>query len=206
MMRLALFALGVVLAMPAAAQDPPSLDGFADGIQHWQNRHGSDYARYPPDQVGRIADNLLLYQRRDGGWIENQDPARILDDVERAAFAGQRDRNGGSFDNRNIYTQVEYLAAAFARSGDARYRDASLRGIDFILAQQLPRCGGWPHTVPATQSYHPHITIADDVTAGVLGTLRLVSSDTVLFGFVSQALRTRVDAAIAQGDACLLRL
>ncbi|TWI05792.1 PelA/Pel-15E family pectate lyase [Luteimonas cucumeris] len=206
MMRLALFALGVVLAMPAAAQDPPSLDGFADGIQHWQNRHGRDYARYPPDQVGRIADNLLLYQRRDGGWIENQDPARILDDVERAAFAGQRDRNGGSFDNRNIYTQVEYLAAAFARSGDARYRDASLRGIDFILAQQLPSCGGWPHTVPATQSYHPHITIADDVTAGVLGTLRRVIMDEVLFGFVGADLREKVSAAVARGDACLLRL
>ncbi len=41
--------------------------------------HGDDYPRYAPDQVARIADNILLYQRSDGGWIENQDPARILD-------------------------------------------------------------------------------------------------------------------------------
>jgi hypothetical protein len=26
----------------------PSLAGFDDAIHHWQNRHGSDYARYAP--------------------------------------------------------------------------------------------------------------------------------------------------------------
>ena len=181
------------------------LDGFADGIHHWQNLHGRDYPRHAPDQVAAIADNLLLYQRRDGGWTENRDPARIVPDAERDAIRAESAREGGSFDNRNIYTQVSYLAEAFARSGEARYRDAAVRGLDFILAEQIPTCGGWPHSVPSRTSYHGHITFADDVTSGVLTTLRRVQREPV-FGFITADQRARVDAAVTAGDACLLRL
>ena len=101
------------------------LDGFRDGIHHWQNLHGSDYPRHAPEDHVRIADNILLYQRRDGGWIENRDPARIIPDEERDAIRSESDRDGGSFDNRNVYTQVEYLTEAFTLSGDARYREGA---------------------------------------------------------------------------------
>ncbi len=193
---------------PAWAQAPaaPSLAGFEDAIHHWRNAHGDKYPRYAPEQVAQIADNLLRYQRADGGWIENQDPARILDGADKARLDAEARRSGGSFDNRNIYTQLDYLATAYAITGDARYRDGSLKGLAFTLAQQVPACGGWPHTVPATQSYHPHITLADDVTAGVLGALRKVLTDTHRYAFVDAALRARVQAAVDRGDACLLRL
>jgi PelA/Pel-15E family pectate lyase len=198
----------MLMAQVASAQAPatPSLAGFEDAIHHWRNVHGDAYPRYAPDQVALIADNILRYQRVDGGWIENQDPARILDDAEKARFDAEARKSGGSFDNRNIYTQLDYLATAYAITGDPRYRDGSLKGLAFTLAQQIPACGGWPHTVPATQSYHPHITIADDVTAGVLGTLRKVLTDTRRYAFVDAALRARVQAAVDAGDACLLRL
>lgn len=199
----------VMLLLPAsvvAQTVAPPLTGFEDAIHHWRNVHGDAYPRYDANQVAQIADNILRYQRVDGGWIENQDPARILDETEKARFDAEARKSGGSFDNRNIYTQLDYLATAYAITGDTRYRDGSLKGIAFTLAQQIPSCGGWPHTVPATQSYHPHITIADDVTAGVLGTLRNVVSDTRRYAFVDAALRARVRTAIDQGDACLLRL
>lgn len=206
--RLLVAGLACVLApvAGAGAVPVPSLAGFEDAIHHWRNVHGDAYPRYAPDQVASIADNILRYQRTDGGWVENQDPARILDDAEKARVQAEATKSGGSFDNRNIYTQLDYLATAYAITGDARYRDGSLKGIAFTLTQQIPACGGWPHTVPATQSYHPHITIADDVTAGVLGTLRKIVSDTRRYAFVDAALRARVRAAIDAGDACLLRL
>lgn len=205
-MAAALACASLAAAAAEPAQDAAALSGFEDAIHHWRNVHGDQYPRYAPEQVTRIADNILLYQRRDGGWVENQDPARILDDAERARFIAEAQKNGGSFDNRNIYTQLDYLATAYAITGDARYRDGSLRGLTFTLAHQDARCGGWPHTVPASQSYHPHITIADDVTAGVLGTLRKVLTDTRRYGFVDDALRARVRTAVERGDACLLRL
>lgn len=207
--------LALACAIPASVQAregvgapvaAPSLAGFGDAIHHWRNVHGDKYPRHAPDDVAKIADTILLYQRVDGGWKENEDPARILDDETRARFAEESKTSGGSFDNRNIYTQLDYLATAWAITGDARYRDGSLRGLEFTLAQQVPACGGWPHTVPANQSYHPHITIADDVTAGVLGTLRKVLADRVRFAFVDDATLARVADAVRRGDDCLLRL
>ncbi|WP_415254153.1 pectate lyase [Thermomonas sp.] len=203
--------LPCMLAACAAPQvqqttPPPDLAGFADAIHHWRNVHGDEYPRHAPEDVAKIADNILLYQRADGGWKENEDPARVLDDATRARYAEEARKSGGSFDNRNIYTQVAYLATAHAITGDARYRDGSLRGLQFTLAQQIAGCGGWPHTVPATESYHPHITIADDVTAGVLGMLRQVLDDRQRYGFVDAATLARVRDAVARGDACLLRL
>jgi PelA/Pel-15E family pectate lyase len=209
-LRALVLATGTMLVMASAtAQEPPAslpLDGFNDGIHHWQNGQGNDYPRLSAKDTVGIANNLLLYQRADGGWIQNQDPARILDATEREHFAEESSKTGGSFDNRNIYTQVEYLAAAYVATGDARYRDASLRGIEFILAHQDPKCGGWPHTVPTSQRYHPYLTIADDVTSGVLTTLRKASTDTRRFGFVDAPLRQRIAQAVERGDTCLLRL
>lgn len=190
----------------SAEQSPAALSGFEDAIDHWRNSHRDSYLRHTPEQVVEIADNLLLYQRADGGWVENQDPARILDSAERAHFEEESRKTGGSFDNRNVYTQVEYLAAAYTATRDIRYRDASLKGIEFILAHQDPKCGGWPHTVPSSQRYHPYITIADDVTSGVLTTLRKATAGTRRFGFLDASLRKRIVRAVERGDACLLRL
>ncbi|MCR6663186.1 MAG: pectate lyase [Luteimonas sp.] len=182
------------------------LDGFKDGIHHWQNLHGSDYPRHAPEDYVRIADNILLYQRRDGGWVENRDPARIIPDEERDSIRADASKAGGSFDNRNVYTQVEYLAEAFALGGDARYRDAALKGLDFILAHQSDGCGAWPHTVPATTRYHPLLTIADEVTSGVLSTLRRAMSGGAPFDFLDHEALARIQVAVARGDACLLAL
>ena len=101
---------------------------------------------------------------------------------------------------------LDRLAAAHALTGDARYRDAALRGLEFTLAQQIPGCGGWPHTVPAAQRYHPLITFADDVTVGVLGVLRQAATGQGRYAFLQPAMRGRIAAAVARGDDCVLRL
>ncbi len=203
--------LGVGMAATAAHAAPPAaapaipVGGFNDGVNHWRSGHADGYARLEPQQYRQIADNLLLLQRRSGGWPVNQDPLRVLDAAAREAARAARDEPGGSFDNRTTYTQVDYLAEAFARSSDSRYRDAALRGLDFILDQQIQRCGGWPHSVPARTDYHERITFADDVTSGVLATLRQVQH-APRFAFVDAARRARVATAVQRGDACLLRL
>jgi len=214
-MRIALPGVALLgLAVPVAPAPAPraftavSLDGLGDGIRHYRNRHGADYPTYPAQQIVEIADNILLMQRTSGGWIENQDPTRVLDAGERARLLAEKDKPDISFDNRNITAQVAYLAAVLEQTGDPRYRQAARRGLEVILAQQEPTCGGWPHTVPAREPYHSHITIADEVTPLLLAQLRQVAASTPPFGFTSTdpALRERAARAVARGDACLLRL
>lgn len=208
MRRMILIAAALALSGCVGAQptETPSLEGFGDAIHHWRNLHGSDYATYRPNQVREIADNVLLYQRDNGGWIENRDPTRVLNAEERAAVAGERGKESASFDNRNVYSQVAYLLGAHALLGDAKYRDAALKGLDFILSRQVASCGGWPHTVPPAQAYHDKITIADEVTSGNLRLLRKVAAGKGPFAAVDAARRKASAAALARGDACVLRL
>jgi len=193
-------------ALAESKNEPIPLTAFSDGIKHWQDRHGKDYARYQPRQVTEIADNLLLYQRNNGGWIENRDPARILDAAEKAALVAEKAEDRSSFDNRNIYSQIEYLAAAFGQTRRTTYRNAAARGLDYALAQQIPGCGGWPHTVPGTASYHGYITIADEVTSGLLRLLRKISAGAYPFGYIDSPTRERAKAALDRGDECVLKL
>lgn len=195
-----------VTAQAAEAASAISLDAFRDGAAHWKNGHDADdYPIYRPDQVREIADNLLRYQRSNGGWPSNFDPQRILGDDELRQLAGKRDQADTTFDNRATYPEVEYLAAAYQRLGDVRYREAAVRGIEFILKAQYPN-GGWPHTYPDKGDYHPHITIVDDVMVGVLTTVRRVATGSQRFGFVDDQLRGRLREALQRGDACLLKL
>ena len=204
-------AAALALALAACATPPTRfealpLEGFDDAINHWHNRHGDEYAVYAPTQVREIAENLLLYQRDNGGWVENRDPTRILSAEEAGVIVGEKAAPGYSFDNRNIYTQVTYLMGAYERIGDARYRAGAERGLDLVMAAQMPACGGWPHSVPATNEYHGRLTIADEVMSGNLRLLRDVSSRAFPFASIGAEQRARATQALARGERCLLDL
>ena len=182
-----------------------NVDGFNDAVHHWQNRYGNDYPRYSAGQVREIANNILLMQRDHGGWIENLDPLRILSTREKAQLIVDKTEEAGSFDNRNIYTQISYLMGAYEVTGEEMYRTGALKGLDYLLAHQT-ECGGWPHTVPASRRYHPLITIADEVTSGPLEMLRPMSAGDFPFASLSDETKERARRAVERGDNCLLRL
>jgi len=190
----------------AIADEPISLDAFRDGINHWKNGHDADgYPSYRPEQTVEIADNILRYQRANGGWPPNIDPLRILSEREIRELDDSRSADDTSFDNRATYPEVVYLAEAFTRTGDERYRQAAIRGLEFILSAQYEH-GGFPHSFPRKDGYRPYVTIVDDVMVGVLGTLRRASSGDRPFEWVDVKLRDRLEDALVRGEACLLQL
>ena len=75
-----------------------------------------------------------------------------------------------TIDNGATVTQIRLLDRVFAATGDTRYRDAALRGIDYLLAAQYPN-GGWPQVYPLRKDYSRHITFNDDAMSGVLALL-----------------------------------
>ena len=183
-----------------------SIDGFFDAIHHERNKYGDTFPRYEASQVAEIADNILLLQHANGGWNENRDPLRIFTDEERAELVADKSSPRGSFDNRNVYTQIEYLMGAYERLGDARYKVGALNGLDYLLSHQMQTCGGWPHTVPASSDYHPLLTIADEVLSGPLTLLRSISNRDWPFESFDGAIVERARKALARGDACVLQL
>ena len=180
--------------------------GFDDAVHHWKNRYGTSYARYETTQVAEIADNILLMQRDHGGWIENQDPLRILSAEDRERYLSEKADARASFDNRNVYTQVAYLMGAYERTGEAKYKAGALAGLNFLLDHQMETCGGWPHTVPTSQRFHPLLTIADEVLSGPLMLLRPMAAGEWPYGSLDAEVKARAEAALKRGDACVLRL
>jgi PelA/Pel-15E family pectate lyase len=182
-----------------------SLSGFQDGIRHFERWNG-DYARYEAHQIVEIAENILLAQRDHGGWVENQDPTRVLSHADEERLKQEKSDSRASFDNRNIYTQIEYLFSVFEQTKEPRFAVAALQGLEYTLRAQSTKCGGFPHTLPGTEPYHRHVTFADDVTPGVLGMLRRMEEGAPPYASLDQERRTRARAARERGDACLLKL
>ncbi len=196
---------GAVVGLPASAQGLP-LDGFEDGIHHWQMKRGKEYPRHEPGDMAAIADNLLLMQRNHGGWVQNRDPLQVLSPEDVVQLMAEKEEAGGSFDNRNVFTQIEYLMGAYALTGEARLREGAVRGLDYLLANQIESCGGWPHTVPPQTEYQGRITVADEVFSGPLTLLSRISEAKAPFDRLDEATQARAADALGRGTECLLRL
>jgi PelA/Pel-15E family pectate lyase len=193
-------------SQPLPDLTPIPLDRFEDGARHYRNANGiTEYPRYLPEQYVAIAENILLHQRDNGGWRENWDPARILNEQEKRAVLADKPKTDTSLDNRTSYTHMEYLAEVFRRTNDERFRVACLRGLDFVLGAQHP-AGGFPHSYPDTSGYRGNITFMDDVTPGALTTLRKAAEGRPPFDVIDASERERCRRAVELGDAGLLKL
>ncbi|MBC2606871.1 pectate lyase [Pelagicoccus albus] len=203
---LPLSCLLLVLSLQSVDGQSISLERFGDSIKHWQNQNDdASYARYSIEQCREIADNILLYQRENGGWTQNTDPLRILTEDEKSQLLGKKGNLDTSLDNRNTYPQIEYLAAAYSLLGDLRYKQGAERGLSFLFASQL-ESGGFTHSPPRTERYLGHITFMDEVMSGTLTTLRKVSRQEAPFEWVSEEIAERASVSVEKGTQLILKL
>ena len=193
----------------------PAIDtsGFGDSAHHWRRINQPErimQARpsqpaYAPTQVREIADNVLLFQRDNGGWVKDYDMLAILDDGQKKLIRDTRANTDTSYDNHTTHPQVAYLARAFGATGDAKYREACVRGLEFMLASQYPN-GGIPQWFPKGGTIAKRITLNDGVLMGVLNVLKDAADPAPHFAWVAPALRARCAEAFARGLACLLQM
>lgn len=151
----------------------------------------------------RLAENILLYQRNNGGWPKNYDREHLITDEERRKLQRDKDRTDTTFDNGATYTEVRYLAQAYTLSGDNRFRDACRKGISFMLEAQYSN-GGWPQFHPSPRGYAKHITFNDNAMIGVMRTLREIAKDRKMYPFVNAHTRKRCTRAVENGIQCII--
>ena len=186
--------------------------GFNDSAHHWRDITDSeqvffplpDQKRYDPLQIRDIADNILLYQQKNGGWPKNYDMSAILTEKQKEILKKGKDSLNTTFDNGATYTQVEYLARAYSITKDDRYKNAAIKGIKFMLKAQYPN-GGWPQFYPDTSGYRKYITFNDDAMTGVMSVLLEIKQHEPYFSFIEKPLRKRVDKAFQKGMDCILK-
>lgn len=159
---------------------------------------------YGSAEAVRIADDVLLYQHPNGGWDKNIDMAAVLDDTARAALAARRSEWETTIDNGATYEQIRFLALVHHATGHERFRDAALRGIEYLLEAQYDN-GGWPQYYPLREGYYSRITFNDDAMVNVMRLLREVADGDAPFTFVPAEVRARAAAAVRKGLDIILR-
>ena len=196
--RLALLALGLGMAGFINAQTIPSLEGVADGIHHWNLEHPDrTYARYTPEQYKEIADNFVAYQNEDGGWPKNIDWLAIL--PTDSVYQALNDRyKRSTLDNRNTYSQIDYLAQVYTKTKESRYKEAVIKGLNYLLKTQKKN-GGWRGwDVDA-------ITYNDEVTTGALELLLRINEGDIHYTWLDDAMKKRIYQALQKGIDIVLR-
>ena len=169
---------------------------------------------YQTDEAARIADQLLVYQKENGGFEKNVDMASMLTQKEKEELIAKRsDISETTVDNRTTYPQVAYLGrvitASLLKSSPPanlpKYKDAFNKGVDYLLSSQYDN-GGFPQFYPFRKGYYSHITFNDDAMIGVLKVLRDIANNKDDYRFVDEERRSRAGQAVAKAVPLILKL
>lgn len=157
-----------------------------------------------------VADNMLLYQRSNGGWPKHfmeqaVDYAKILSAKELTVLkSGYAAGIDATIDNDATTKEIRYLVKAFKKSGKKEYLQAAEKGIAYLLKAQYAN-GGWPQYYPDFSSYRNEITYNDNAMINVLNVLDNVVRRADGMDVLSPAFVGKCNEAITKGIDCILK-
>ena len=191
---------------------PFDLEPFYDSAHHWYDINDEDRVidplpdqeRYNRNEIKKIADNIILFQKDNGGWAKNYDMSAILSEEQKQAVIDSKDETNTTFDNGATHSQVQYLADVYTKTGIEKYKDACIKGIEFILEAQYGN-GGFPQFYPDESGYRKYITFNDGAMIGVMLVLYRITMNTPEYSFVNDQLRDKVKMAFNKGIDCILK-
>jgi PelA/Pel-15E family pectate lyase len=197
---------------PAGKENAIDTNDFYNSAHHWYDIYEEknvinfepNQPRYKETQIKEIADNILLYQRDNGGWPKNYDMRAILSKEQKEKVIAAKPVPYTTFDNCTTYSHIKYLAKAYQITNVEKYKDAALRGIDFVLSAQYAN-GGWPQYFPLEKKYSRCITFNDDAMTGIMKMLKDIIDDKPYYSFVDKERRQKVKAAFDKGLDCILK-
>lgn len=158
-----------------------------------------------------VAENMLLYQRANGGWPKHFPANKSVDynheltgDEKLALVAGYAESKDATIDNGATTKEIRYLSKIYKQTKNEKYFNAAKRGIDYLLTAQYAN-GGWPQFFPDFSNYRSQVTYNDNAMVNVLNVLYdLVNKKNELDIFDNQYQNKCVDP-IVRGVQCILK-
>ena len=166
-------------------------------------RLGAPTEYYQSEEARRTADHVVNWQTPVGAWVKGGDYSRDRrpDDDHHDAWSG------GTFDNDATIFELRFLALVDHGAPDSprsrAWREAFLRGLDYVFASQYPN-GGYPQVYPLVGWYHDAITFNDDAMVHILELLRDVSERRAEFSFVPEPQAETARRQLERGIRCVL--
>lgn len=215
----AVFAVVTLLFISCSAQTilNPKKDGvidtleFFDSAHHWYDIKDTDkiieplndQKHYSAFEYEKIADNILLYQKSNGGWPKNYDMQAVLTGEQKDAVAAAKNILNTCIDNGATISQLNYLAHAFSLSKIESYKNSFIKGIEYLLSAQYNN-GGWPQFYPDTSGYRKYITYNDGAMIGVMKLLHKIVNHELEYNFVDAELYNKIVYSFNRGIDCIL--
>ena len=172
--------------------------------------------------VQQMADSIVKYQLKSGGWPKNQDWLKGVDPKEARMWMKGI---GSTIDNGATTKEMETLAQAVERldrvvAENSRWLDkevasetrekyctAFVRGVEFLLKMQYKN-GGFPQFYPLkkVEDYSSQITFNDNAMVNALKMLRDVAMDAERFRCmgVEKSMKKKCLEAYNRGLQCVL--
>ncbi len=158
-----------------------------------------------------IADKMLLYQRKNGGWPKhfqgnkNVDYKRELTEAELKELKDGYDASiDATIDNEATTKEIKYLVKAYKIYKVDAYLKAAENGIGYLLKAQYAN-GGWPQYYPDFSLYRSQITYNDNAMVNVLNVLQDVARGKNDFDVIDKMYVPLCNVAIAKGVDCILK-
>ncbi|HEX8737093.1 MAG TPA: pectate lyase [Pyrinomonadaceae bacterium] len=183
----------------------------------WQQKNAPDYKLvswnrvldqkplwYAVDEATRIANQVILYQRENGGWEKNVDMAAMLTQSEREKLLKEKSSLETTIDNGATTTQLRYLAKVVTAKNIEAHKTAFLKGLDFLLSMQYEN-GGFPQFFPLKNDYSRRVTFNDNAMINALKLLRDVAKKKEDFLFVDEQRRAKAEKAIEKALSLILK-
>lgn len=179
----------------------------------WNEVFRQNLLWYQTDEAARIADQVVFYQKDNGGWEKNFDMTRMLTFNEREKLIREKsDTRNTTIDNGATYAQIAFLGKVITASlqkttppnNFPKYKEAFNKGLDFLFSMQYEN-GGFPQFFPLKKDYSRYITFNDNAMIGVLKLLRDISKKKEDYLFVDEERRAKADKAVEKAIPVLLK-
>jgi PelA/Pel-15E family pectate lyase len=158
-----------------------------------------------------VAENMLLYQRANGGWPKHFGGDKKVDykheltgEEKLELVSGYAAGIDATIDNDATTKEIRYLCKIYKLTKNEKYFNAAKRGIDYLLTAQYAN-GGWPQFYPDFSSYRSQVTYNDNAMVNALNVLYDVAySKNDLDVFNKQYQNKCVDPVV-RGVQCILK-
>src|SRR6195952_3261464 len=135
-LKLILITAMLLLTFYCSAQNKTSktisvdVESFQNSAHHWYDifdksnviNPGPDQPKYKSTDLISIGDNILLYQKNNGGWPKNYDMLAILTASQKDSLLKVKNILNTTFDNSTTYSHIAALANIYEATKVDRYK------------------------------------------------------------------------------------